>query len=576
MEKTGSSRRLRTLAGLALPTLALVLLLAAGCGGGDSGADPGDDDGTITINWAGEPPSLDPGLASDTTSSNVLLNIMDPLVKLEGEDLEPTASLAESWEVDGNVITFRLRDDGSWTNGDPVTAEDFEYSWKRTMSPELAADYAYQFWGIVGAEDYSSCEKNCDALAEKVAVEAVDERTLRVELTSAQPWFIQQVAHHSFLAVHRPTVEQFGEKWTEAANIVTNGPFQLARWEHSSALDLVKWAEWRDADQVGLERINGRMISEGTTAVQAFEAGELDEVGALGGLPPDEMPRLRDMPEYEQTPSLGTYYYGVNVENVPDVNQRRAMALAIDRRAIIDNIAQADQLPATGFTPAGMPGYDAINPASEFLPETADLARAQELMEQVESPVTDISLVINDAPGHREIAVAIQAQWRELGIDVKISQQEFAQFLEFLGPPPDKSVDVYRLGWIGDYVDAMNFLELWTCDSGNNSTNYCNEEYDALVEQARGVADNAERYELYNQMEEILFGPEGDMPVLPIYFYTNVSLQRQSIKDTYNQNLLDQIDFTEVVEGGAAGDSDDGETDTEETETEETETTETG
>jgi oligopeptide transport system substrate-binding protein len=197
-------------------------------------------------------------------------------------------------------------------------------------------------------------------------------------------------------------------------------------------------------------------------------------------------------------------------------------------------------------------------------------------MEQVESPVTDISLVINDAPGHREIAVAIQAQWRELGIDVKISQQEFAQFLEFLGPPPDKSVDVYRLGWIGDYVDAMNFLELWTCESGNNSTNYCNEEYDALVEQARGVADNAERYELYNQMEEILFGPEGDMPVLPIYFYTNVSLQRQSIKDTYNQNLLDQIDFTEVVEGGAAGDSDDGETDTEETETEETETTETG
>ena len=536
---------------LASAVLVLVLVVAAGCGGG-SDTDAGDDDGVITINWSSEPPSLDPGLATDTTSSNVLLNIMDPLVKLEGENLTPTPSLAESWTVNGTTVTFKLRSDGRWTTGDPVTAQDFEYSWKRTISPDLAADYAYQFSGIVGADEYNACKQNCDAMREQVGVTAVDNRTLRVELETPQPWFVQQVAHHSFLAVHPPTVEQFGERWTEAANIVTNGPFRLERWQHNSRLDLVKWDEWRNAQSVALTRVNGRMITEGTTAVQAFEAGEIDETGSLGGLPPSEMPRLKDMEEYEQTPSLGTYYYGINVDNVPDVNQRRAMALAIDRQAIIDNVAQADQLPASGFTPSGMPGFETINPASEFLPAAGDIEQAKQLMEQVQDPVTSVNLVINDAPGHREIAVAVQSMWAELGIDTEIQQQEWAQFLEALGPPPTKSTDAYRLGWIGDYVDAMNFLELWTCESGNNNSNFCSEEYDALVEQARRTPNNAERYQLYAQLEEMLFGPEGAMPIVPIYFYTNVSLQRQSIKDTFNQNLLDQFDLSKVVEGGDA------------------------
>jgi len=540
------SKRTGVLLGVAA---AMLVLLVTACAGGDEQGEAAD--GVITVNWGSEPPSLDPGLATDTTSSNILNNIMDPLLKLEGENLEPTPGLAESWEVNGTTVTFRLRQDGKWTNGDPVTAQDFEWSWKRTISPDLAADYAYQFFGIVGAADYNSCKQNCDAMADEVGVTAVDDSTLRVELTSQQPWFVQQVAHTSFLPVHRPTVEQFGEKWTEAANIVTNGPFQLDTWQHNSRIDLVKWPEWRNAQDVALERVNGRMISEGTTAVQAFEAGEVDETGALGGLPPEELPRLKGLPEYEQTPSLATYYYGVNTKNVPDVNQRRAMSLAIDRRSIIDNIAQADQLPATGFTPSGMPGFDTITPNSEYLPETADVERAKELMSQVQDPVTDITLVINDAPGHREIAVAVQDMWRELGIDVEIQQQEWAQFLESLGPPPAASTDVYRNGWVGDYVDAMNFLELWTCDSGNNNTNHCNEEYDALVDEARQTPENGERYELYGQMEELFFGPEGDMPLIPIYFYTNVSLQRESIKGTFDQNLLDQIDLTKVVEGDA-------------------------
>jgi oligopeptide transport system substrate-binding protein len=175
------------------------------------------------------------------------------------------------------------------------------------------------------------------------------------------------------------------------------------------------------------------------------------------------------------------------------------------------------------------------------------MEQAKELMDKVANPVTDITLYINDSPGHREIAVAIQAAWKELGIESTIKQQEFQQYLEFLGPPPNEDVDVYRLGWIGDFVDAINFLDLWTCESGNNSTNYCNKEYDALIEKARQTEDNEARYELYAQAEEILGGEDGDMPILPIYYYTYTAQENESVKDSFEFNLLNQVDLTKVV-----------------------------
>jgi oligopeptide transport system substrate-binding protein len=537
--------------------LAGLALVAAGCGGGDeegsgdTGATNTEQSGgdlaasqVVTVNWGAEPPSLDPGLATDTTSSNILLNIMDPLVKL-GPDLKPVPNLAKSWDIskDGKTVTLHLRDDGKWTNGDPVTAQDFEWSWKRTISPELAADYAYQFYGIEGAQEYNGCKKACAALRDKVGVKALDDKTLEIKLTTPQPWFIQQMAHHSFLAVNRKAVEQFGSKWTEAANIVTNGPFKLATWKHDSEIDIVKWPEWRDAKDVTLTRVNGKMITDGTTSVQAYEAGEVD---MNPNIPTEEIPRIKDTEDYQQYPGLGTYYYGFNVKNVPDVNQRRAMSLAIDRRTIIDQIAQADQIPASGFTPKGMPGFDTLTPHSPWMPEHADMAKAKELMAKVQNPNKDITLYLNDSPGHREIAVAIQAAWKELGIKTTIKQQEWAQFLEFLGPPPDKSVDVYRSGWIGDYVDAINFLELWGCKSGNNSTNFCSPAYDKLVDKARATQDNGQRYGVYKQLEQILGGQAGQMPVLPIYWYTYIQQERPSIKGTWNLNLLDQTDLTLV------------------------------
>ena len=541
--------------------IAVLTLGAAGCGGDDDDSNAGADTsgGTDTsggpaaeqvlrIAWGAEPPSLDPGKATDTTSSNVLLALMDPLVKLNPDTLAAEPALAESWDVEGSTVTFHLRDDGVWTNGDPVTAQDFVYSWKRTLSPELAADYAYQLYGIKGAAEYNGCEKNCDALADAVGVTAVDDTTLQVELTSEQPWFIQQAAHHSFLPVHQATVEEFGDNWTDPENIVTNGPFMLDSWEHEASINMVKNPDWRDADSVSLERIDGPIIVDGTTRVQSFEAGEVDALDGAG-LPPEEIERLKTESYYEQYPALGTYYYGFNTKNI-GLAERKALSLAINRKIITDEIDRTGRSQATGMTPEGVSGFDVINPNSPWLPPEGDIEQAKAMLAEEPNPDTKINLFHNDAPGHPEIAVAVQDMWKELGIETTIKAQEWAQYLEFLGPPPNKAVDVYRLGWIYDFPDAINGLELFTCDSGNNNTNWCNKDYDALVEEARKTPDDEARYDLYRQMEGIMFDEDGEVPITPIMWYTYPNLENDAVRDTFFISPLDQIDFTKVVVAG--------------------------
>jgi oligopeptide transport system substrate-binding protein len=271
----------------------------------------------------------------------------------------------------------------------------------------------------------------------------------------------------------------------------------------------VKNSDWRGAADVSFERVEGPIIVDGTARVQAIEAGEVDALDGAG-LPPDEIPRLKELPEYELYPALGVEYYRFNIKNISDVHQRRAMSLAINRQSIIDHVAQADQLPATGFTPQGISGFDEINPNSPWL-------------------------------------LAVQSNWQELGIETTIKAQEWAQYLEFLGPPPNKPVDVFRLGWVYDFPDAINGLELWTCASGNNNTGFCNEEFDSIVEEARATPDDAARYELYAQLEQILFGQTGELPLTPIYYYTYPNLEKLSIKDSFNISPLAQIDLTKVV-----------------------------
>ena len=378
-------------------------------------------------------------------------------------------------------------------------------------------------------------------------MKALDAHTLQVELTSPQPWFVQQVAHTSFLAVNRKAVEKYGDKWTEAKNIVTNGPFKLASWQHDSRIDLVKWADWRDAGQVSLQRVNGRMISDGTTAVQAFEAGEVDVTGTV---PAGRDPAPEGHAGIRQVP--GSRHLLLRVQRQEHPGRAPAPRDGPGDRPEDDHRQHRPGRPGAGHRLHA--GRDARlrldQPESPWLPASGDIDKAKQLMSQVKSPKKSITLWYNEDPSHKAIAVAVQSMWKQLGIDVTLKAQEFAQYLQFLGPPPNKAVDAFRLGWIGDYVDAMNFLEQWTCGSGNNNTNYCDKSYDALVAQARNTPDNEKRYELYGQLEEKLLGQDGAVPIVPIYWYTYTQLEKHVRQGHFNLNLLDQVDLTKVkVEG---------------------------
>jgi oligopeptide transport system substrate-binding protein len=508
----------------------LVGLIAVTVAGASAvaGTDKGQARTTLRMAIAAEPPSLDPGLATDTTSADMLFNTMDPLIRLgRPPGLKALPGAASSWSVKGANVTLNLRRNVRWTNGQPVTAGDYVWSWLRTISPDLGADYAYQFYGIKGAEAYNGCRSNCAALRAKVGLKALGPYKLRIQLVSPQPWFVQQLSHTSFLPVHKATVNRYGRRWTEPGNIVTNGPFKLASWRHDASLTLVKNTKWRNAKSVKLTRIELPIIVDGTTAENAFRAGNVDVNNNT--LPPASVPKWKKTKQFKVFKALGTYFYGFNVKSIPDVNQRRAMAFAIDRSQIVKYITQSGQVPARGFTPDGIAGGPTITRNSS-MPAKAQPAKARSFMAKVRNPNRNIELYMNNAPAHLKIGTAVQAFWKELGLDVTLKVMEWAQYLQFLGPPPNADVDVYRLGWIYDFPDAYNGLVLWLGNSGNNNTNWKNARYDALVKKAERTPNDAARHKIYQRAENMLTGPSGALPIMPIYWYTFTALVKDYVK----------------------------------------------
>jgi oligopeptide transport system substrate-binding protein len=525
----------------------VLLALAVAVVGSSSAASSAHKPGVLRMSIGAEPPSLDAGLATDTTSSSILLNVMDPLIRLgPGPALKPMPGAASSWDVKGTLITLHLNKQVKWWNGTPTTAYDYVWSWLRTISPELGADYAYQFFGIKGAEAYNSCDPkkaDCNALKAAVGIKAVNKWTLQIQLTSPQPWFVQQMAHTSFLPVYRPIVEKYGNKFTEAGNFIGNGPFKLAEWKHDASMLLVKNTKWRLANTIKLNRVENQIIVDGTTAENAFDAGNID-LNTTGVIPQD-IPRYKKTPYWKVDPGLGTYYYGFNIKNITDVNERRALAFAVDRKAIVRYITQAGQVPARGMTPIGISGGPTIN-KYDFLPAAHDTAKAKAFLAKVKSPKTNITLYLNNAPGHIKIATAVQAFWKQIGINASLKVMEWGNFLEFLGPPPNSDVDTYRMGWIYDFPDAYNGLVLFTCNSGNNYTNWCNKKYDALVAQAAKTQDADLRTAIYQKAEGILTGPNGDLPIMPLYWYTFTHLDQKYVHG-FLITPTGQYDLTKVT-----------------------------
>jgi oligopeptide transport system substrate-binding protein len=527
---------------LAAVTVALTLPLA-GCQGDDRAAEGAQS--VLRIALSADAPSLDPALASDTLSATLLLNLMDPLVRLD-DALRPIPSVATRWDVSagGTEVTYHLRPDARWTNGDPVTAADYEYAWKRALDPELASPYAYQFFGIAGAREYNACRddaRRCSDLAGRIGIDAVNRRTLRVRLTGPQPWFVAQSAHVSFLAVHRATVEHAGTSWTRPEHFVTNGPYRLVRWRHDVSLRLDRWARWRRSGSVRVERIEAKIIPDPTTALQAFEAGEVDACVDNACVPPVEAARLQKGVDYVTGPLLGTGYYGINVRKLRDVHVRRALALALDRRELAEEVTRTGERPATSFTPDAMPGFEALRPPlvgerEDLRAARAELARAQRV------PDSLMLLYPSSGPAAEELAVATQASWQRLGLATRVRGMEFGQFLETLGRA-ENDVDVFMLGWTADFADDINFLELWTCASGNNFTGFCDRGYDRLVEQARGTAETARRHDLYGRAEAMLTGPTGRFPIIPVFWLASTTLRKPYVHG-WQPNAMNMYDFT--------------------------------
>lgn len=537
-----------------MTALLILAIVAAGCtpkneigNKGSSNANGETSQAKVfRMNIHSEPSTLDPALMEDNVSGTLATGIYEGLTRKD-ENGQSVAATAESWvkSDDGLTYTFKIRKDAKWSNGDPVTANDFEYSWKRALAPDTGSTYAYQFYYIVGAQDYNESKV---ANADGVGIKALDEQTLEVKLVSPTPYFLSLTSFYVYNPVHQ-SVKDNAAWAADAKTIIGNGPFKMSEWQHNTSIKLVPNEYYYDKDQVKFAGVNFTMLADSATELANYETGKLDYTGKpTGEIPAEQIPVLKESKKDEIVTKgiASSYYYQFNTNEVPfnNVKVRKALAMAIDREAIVESVTMAGEVPSFGFVPPGIIGEKEdyrTEVKDDFFTENVDEAKkllAEGLAELKLTKFPKVTLTFNTSDGHKKIAEAIVEMWRQnLGIEVGIENQEFSVLLK---NRTAMNYQISRAGWGADYNDPMTYLDMFVTNGGQNNTGFASAEYDALIKKANASGDQKERVEAMTKAEKILM---DYMPIMPIYYYSNVYMLKPGFKNIFLDYKGD-IDYT--------------------------------
>jgi len=528
LSRRGISRRdFLKLGGTGLAGAAL--LGTAGCGVFQQGSQQGDGTGTVSVNLEDTIRDLDSTTTTDEVSSNILVNIIEGLYRLD-ENARPVPAQAEKVDIseDGLTYTFTLRDGIKWSNGDAVTSQDFKYAWLRALDPDTAGQYAYIISTFVeGAADYNEGNGSPD----DVAVEAPDDKTLVVTLASPSPFWLGLTSFYTYYPQNQRFVEERGERYAQSADaLIYNGPYTLTDFNPTEGVTLVKNDDYWDAGNVDIERVKGRIVKELDTAVNLHESGELD----ITEIDSQYVDEYRDSPDFDKRTTFVCFYLSFN-EEVPafqNVNIRKAFQIGFDRNALAQQILNDGSEGATGYVPEGIagPGDQTFREAEgptvpEYNPEEAKRLYEQGLQEIGENPT--IELLSYDDSVARDTATFLQSQFEDnLGAKIDVKIQPFDRKLEL---ESNGEFQLSYQGWGADYNDPMTFLDLWETDSPFNTGHYSNERYDQLIEQAKKETDEDERMDLMLEAERLLI--EEDAGCAPMVFEGEVRLIETFIKN---------------------------------------------
>ncbi len=521
---------------LLVGTFTAFLLFTSGCGQRETQVNIAAKEGIMIVGNGAEPSGLDPQTITGIPERNITAAMFEGLTRNDPVTLEAEPGQAKSWEVtpDGLTYTFHLREGLTWSDGVPLTANDFYVSFRRLLSASLGSDNTDQLYDVLNAEAYHKGQLKDFS---QVGFRVIDDLTLEIRLSHPAGFLLKTLGSRTWVPVPMHVLEKFGDPlipgspWTRPENMVCNGPFKLKEWKPNSYIEVERNPRYWNHDAVKLNGIRFIPMENQPAEEAAFRSGQLHKTERV---PLSKIAVYRrEAPEKLHIhPYSGVYFYNFNVNKAPftDVRVRQALAMAIDRESLVRNVTLAGEIPAYHFTPEGISGY-VSKARTKF-----DFDEARRLLAEAGYPggkgMPPITLLYNTAENHRIIAEAIQQTWKhELGVDIQLENQEWKVYLDNM---QQGNYQICRAGLIMDPYDPSQFLRVYTSDNGFNRTGWSDAEYDRLYDEVMNTADEAKRMELMQEMEKIL---TDAMPILPVYYYTNQYLMDPSVKG-WADNLL--------------------------------------